>query len=176
MAYSPDGTRLAVASSIGIWLYDAHAGAEIALFRDHTVRVTSVAFSPDGTALASGHEVGTVLLWDMSPYVTPLVETAIDASPSLPAQTALLANYPNPFNSRTRIAYRLAAPGPVRLSIYNALGQPVRTLVDGIQAAGEHRVAWNARDGQGAAVSSGVYVTRLEYPGGVQTRRLLHLR
>ena len=64
----------------------------------------------------------------------------------------------------------------MRLSIYNALGQPVRTLVDGIQAAGEHRVSWNARDRQGVAVSSGVYVTRLEYPGGVQTRRLLHLR
>ena len=48
--------------------------------------------------------------------------------------------------------------------------------MDGTQAAGEHRVAWDARDGQGAAVSSGVYVTRLEYPGGVQTRRLVHLR
>ena len=112
----------------------------------------------------------------MSAYVTSLLATAIDASPSLPGQTALLDNYPNPFNSRTRVAYRLAASGPVRLSIYNTLGQPVRTLVDGSQAAGEHRVAWDARDGQGAAVSSGVYVTWLEVPGGVQTRRLLLLR
>ena len=135
-----------------------------------------MSFSPDGTTLASGSEDGTVLLWDMSPYVIPLVATAIDASPSLPGQTALLDNYPNPFNNRTQIAYRLAAPGPVRLSIHNTLGQPVRTLVDGVQAAGEYRVAWDARDGQGAAVSSGVYVTRLQHPGGVQTRRLAHLR
>ena len=139
-------------------------------------RVFSVAFSPDGTTLASGHGDGTILLWDMSPYVTPLVATAIDASPSLPGQTVLLDNYPNPFNSRTQIAYRLAASGPVRLSIYNGLGQPVRTLLDGSQAAGEHRVAWDACDGQGATVSSGVYVTRLQYPGGVQTRRLVHLK
>ena len=88
----------------------------------------------------------------------------------------MLANYPNPFNSRTQIAYHLAAPGPVRLELYNALGQPVRTLVDQFQAAGAYQVPWDARDEQGAAVSSGVYVTRLQYPGGTQTRRLLHLK
>ena len=54
VAYSPDGTRLAVASGIGIWLYDAHTGAEVALFTGHTGLVISVAFSPDGTRLASG--------------------------------------------------------------------------------------------------------------------------
>ena len=48
MAYSPDGTRLAVASNLGIWLYDAHTGTEVALLAPHTGRVHSVAFSPDG--------------------------------------------------------------------------------------------------------------------------------
>ena len=95
---------------------------------------------------------------------------------SLPTQTALLANYPNPFNSRTQLAYRLAAPGLVRLELYNALGQPVRTLVDQFQAAGAYQVPWDARDGQGTAVATGVYVTRLYYPGGMQTRRLLLLK
>ena len=46
-------------------------------------------------------------------------------------------------------------------------------LVDQFQAAGEYQVSWDARDGHGSAVSSGVYLTRLHYPGGVQTRRLL---
>ena len=99
LAYSPDGTRLAVANKIGIWLYDAHTGTEVALLASHTA-IRSVSFSPDGTTLASGSKDGTVLLWDMSPYVT-LITTVESASPSLPAQTALLANYPNPRHSLT---------------------------------------------------------------------------
>ena len=71
VAYSPDGTRLAVTSSIGVWLYDVTTGAEIALLTGHTDRVTSVAFPPDGTTLASGSDDGTILLWDMVPYITP---------------------------------------------------------------------------------------------------------
>ncbi len=54
LTYSPDGTQLAVATSIGIWLYNAHTGAETALFAGHMDGERSVAFSPDGKTLASG--------------------------------------------------------------------------------------------------------------------------
>ena len=53
-----------------------------------------------------------------------------------PTTSRLEPNYPNPFNSTTQISYRLATPGPVRLDIYNILGQQVHTLVDQVQAAG----------------------------------------
>ncbi len=83
---------------------------------------------------------------------------------------------PNPFNSRTVLSYFLFDPGPVRLRIYNALGQPVRTLVDEFQVAGIHQVSWDARNQRAAAVAAGVYIARLSYPGGVLTRRLLYLK
>ena len=63
--YSPDGTRLAVASTIGIWLYDTETYQEVALLTGHTSWVSSVAFSPDGTTLASGSWDNTVRLWDV---------------------------------------------------------------------------------------------------------------
>ena len=85
-------------------------------------------------------------------------------------------NYPNPFNASTQITYRLATPGPVRLEIYNVLGQSVHTLVDEFQAAGSYRVHWDARDQWGVPVATGVYLSRLHYPGGVQTRQLLLLK
>ena len=71
IAYSPDGTRLAVCSSIGIWLYDTatfHAensrNGEVALLTGHTEMVHNVAFSPDGNTIASGSYDNTVRFWD----------------------------------------------------------------------------------------------------------------
>ena len=97
-------------------------------------------------------------------------------TPAIPATSGLSPNFPNPFNASTQIAYRLAIPGPVRLTIYNTLGQPVRTLVDQFQPAGFYQVRWDARDQRGTALAAGVYLVRLHYPGGEQTRRLLLLK
>ena len=68
IAFSPDGSRLAVATSIGVWLYDAEAFDEIALLTGHKEEVTVVAFSPDGTKLTSVsgfHFPGMLKLWDV---------------------------------------------------------------------------------------------------------------
>ena len=102
------------------------------------------------------------------------------ASPGLtssqPATSGLFPNFPNPFNASTQIAYDIATSGPVRLKIYNTLGQPVHTLVNQFQPAGFYQVRWDARDQRGTTLAAGVYLVRLHYPGGEQTRRLLLLK
>ena len=122
--------------------------------------------------VGSGWNIGSIAL-DIPQPAPTLVSTHNTA---LPTTSRLEPNYPNPFNSTTQISYHLATPGPVRLDIYNILGQQVHTLVDQVQAAGFYQVPWNTRDRRGAAVATGVYVMRLHYPGGVQTRRLLLLK
>ena len=61
--YTPDGNRIAVATSIGIWIYDAQTGEELALLSGHTGGVTSLGFPADGRFLASGSFDRTVRLW-----------------------------------------------------------------------------------------------------------------
>ncbi len=66
IAYSPDGNRLAVASSIGVWIYDVRPGEdkEVDLFTGHIGAVLALAFSPDGNMIATASEDKTVRLWD----------------------------------------------------------------------------------------------------------------
>lgn len=93
-----------------------------------------------------------------------------------PAVFALYQNVPNPFNPETQIRFDLVEADPVRLAVYDALGQPIRTLVASRLAAGSHLVRWNGRDAADAPVSSGVYFYRLEAGESVQVRRMLLLK
>lgn len=84
-----------------------------------------------------------------------------------PEQSALLPNYPNPFNPETWIPYHLANPAEVKVSIYAANGTLVRILALGHQAPGiyqsKSRAAyWDGRNEVGERVSSGVYFYTLE--------------
>jgi hypothetical protein len=84
---------------------------------------------------------------------------------TLPKAYGLKQNYPNPFNSRTTIVYFVPNLGPnpvlIELTIYNQLGQAVRTLVKERKPIGEHRVDWDGKDDGGVEVASGVYFCRL---------------
>ena len=97
---------------------------------------------------------------------------------AVPQQTALLANYPNPFNPETWIPYQLAKPADVTLTIYAVDGQRVRTLVLGHQAAGGHQsrsraAYWDGRNMSGEPVTSGVYFYTLTAGDFSATRKML---
>ena len=64
IAYSPDSMRFAAAGSVGVWIYDARFGKEIALFQGHTDNVHSAAYSPDGKRIVSASGDNTMRVWD----------------------------------------------------------------------------------------------------------------
>lgn len=98
---------------------------------------------------------------------------------SLPLESHLQLNYPNPFNAGTELTFDVGlrdAGHSVTLAIYSALGQRVATLFDGAASAGRHRARWDGRHQGGAAAASGVYFARLTSNRGTQVRRMLLLR
>ena len=74
----------------------------------------------------------------------------------------LLGNYPNPFNPTTRISFALQQDSNVKVNIYNAKGQKIKTLVNKQMQAGNHLVEWNGVDDNNKQVSSGIYFYRME--------------
>ncbi len=82
-----------------------------------------------------------------------------------PEAFALANNYPNPFNPATTIKYALPQAADVELTVYNVVGQVVRTLVAEHQSAGRYVVEWDATNDNGHSLSSGMYFYRLEAGG-----------
>jgi flagellar hook assembly protein FlgD len=68
-----------------------------------------------------------------------------------------------------------AEAGDADLTIYNVLGRPVRQVWAGPLAAGEHRLAWDGRDGQGQPVAAGVYLVRLQVADQIRIRKMVKL-
>ena len=96
----------------------------------------------------------------------------------IPSETALLANYPNPFNPETWIPYQLAVPAEVALTIYDMNGVTVRRLEMGHQPAGLYQrrgraVYWDGRNGRGESVTSGLYFYTLKAGEFTATRKML---
>lgn len=83
---------------------------------------------------------------------------------------------PNPFVTRTEIAFTLSRPGPVDLAVYDAAGRRVRSLAKGEWPAGVGRVSWDGRDGDGTRMANGLYWIRLEGEGRRQTQKVVVMK
>ncbi len=98
-----------------------------------------------------------------------------------PETTALLPNYPNPFNPETWIPYHLANASDVQITIYDTRGSIVRTLTLGHRAAGyytgrDRAAYWNGRNSVGERIASGVYFYQLQADNVSQLRKLVILK
>ena len=84
--------------------------------------------------------------------------------------------FPTPFNAEVTIPFVLAEASPVRISVYNLMGQQVRVLADGWLDAGAHRVRWDGRRDAGVEAASGIYWAVLHAGEIVQTAKLALIR
>ncbi len=116
--------------------------------------------------------------WNVSPVfkiANPMIQGAVGES-NVPLVFELTQNYPNPFNMSTTINYSIDMTGMTNVSIYNTLGQKVRTLVNGNFEAGRYQLLWNGTDENGLEVSSGVYIITLRNNNRYDTKQILMLK
>ena len=98
----------------------------------------------------------------------------------VPKETALLPNYPNPFNPETWIPYQLANDADVTLTVYDTNGTPVRQFDLGYQPVGFYTARtkaayWDGRNEHGETVASGVYFYQLQAGDYTDLRRMVIL-
>lgn len=99
-----------------------------------------------------------------------------DEETRMPEDLALAPNFPNPFNPMTTIRYVVAKFEKVQLTIFNSVGQKIRTLVNEDQRPGEYQTAWDAKDDRGQAVASGVYLCQLRVGEATFARNMTLVR
>ena len=161
-------------------------GAWVAISGDMVAVSAHNAPNPDHAATNRGHGTAAYVYNSVEDFGTPpflAVEPFGLRVTTLGRvkRTALLQNFPNPFNPETWLPYRLAADAPVTLGIYNARGQLMRELNLGVQKAGgyltrETAAYWDGRDHVGEPVSSGIYFYTLHAASFQATRRMLILK
>lgn len=90
-----------------------------------------------------------------------------------PEKIQIKQNYPNPFNPTTTLEYYLPRDLFVNISIYDMLGNKIKSLVQRDQVSGFKSVQWNAQNNQGEPVSAGVYLYKIQADGFSQTKKMI---
>ena len=91
-----------------------------------------------------------------------------------PKDFSLQQNFPNPFNPSTKIGYSIPRAEHVSLTVYNALGQIVRILVNERKGIGNYAITWDGRDEAGKDVPIGIYIYKLQ-AGNFSDTKKMHL-
>jgi len=105
--------------------------------------------------------------------VTINAEGDNEGIPEIPLQTALFSAFPNPFNPSTNLRYAMSEPGDVRIDVFNARGQLLKSFRNTHNVPGYYQVNWDGRDANGRAVSTGVYFYRMQSGKYVSTKKMV---
>lgn len=130
-------------------------------------------------ALDQEESMGAKSIPETIPSTTPEIKPALlsktssaSSLSSMPEQFRITANYPNPFNPSTTIAFEAPEEAYVTLTVYNTLGQKVKTLYRGVKSSGRHIVQWDATNDSGNIQPSGIYIVLLQAGNFSQSHKI----
>jgi subtilisin family serine protease len=144
--------------------------AKVALLNPATGALSDLRVAPSTRIVPRSKTTPLQLLVGSAEYVEAKREAV------LPAEVALLQNYPNPFSESTTIEFALPAQDNVRMTVYDVLGRRVAVLADGSHRAGSHRIQWQSGSGSQGALASGLYLVRLETSSATRMMKMMVVR
>ena len=153
---------------MNITVLDQMPDFEYTVVKDFIHRLGVVAYRPEGRIRDISVKCPAERYLDEEVAAAP---AAGETAPAAVTAFTLSQNYPNPFNPATTISYALPVRSQTSLTVFNALGQTVRVLVEGTVEAGVHEVRFD-----GTGLASGVYFYRLQAGTNVETRKFTLLK
>ncbi len=122
--------------------------------------------------------VEKIILVDMNRNKVQNIQVEIinGSAPPLPLDYVLFQNYPNPFNPTTTVKFQVPQTSNVTVTVYNMLGQEVRTLFTGQVQRGTYSVQWDGMNDSGVKMSSGTYIYRMKAGEFVQSKKMILLK
>jgi hypothetical protein len=122
--------------------------------------------STDGGWTFCGWNIDDVELFAIENVVTQIQENEVN-------EIRLLGNYPNPFNESTCIVFELPDPSHVKLTVYNLVGERIRTLLDQQEPSGVQSVIWDGTDHSGNPVKPGIYLYQLKVGTSIKNNKMI---
>jgi flagellar hook assembly protein FlgD len=142
-----------------------------------TVNSLSAGTTYHWTVLAANSIGDTLWSTEIFSFSVADTVTAIeDEFTGIPEKFSLIQNFPNPFNPVTIISYQLPKNSSVELTVYNTVGQPIRTLVNSNQSAGTYQLQWDGKNDKGVNVSTGLYFYRIKAGSFVQMKKMMLIK
>jgi hypothetical protein len=157
------------ADATQVALFGYETGAEMLVGTAPARRIGSFLLNDVADALSDeGWDLfDASIVWAMADPAT----SVSDNGATVPLEYTLADNFPNPFNPATKISFSVPKQSQVKLTVWNALGEQVATLVNEVRTAGEHTVSFDAGN-----VPSGVYFYRFEAGNTSYTKKMLFLK
>lgn len=119
------------------------------------------------------------LTFNGDPFITPQFPNTVDMVERQYVKVSdkmELTNYPNPFNMETNIKFDVRNSREITISIYNIIGEKIRTLVDENFNSGSYTISWDGTDNSGQTVPAGIYFCRLKHTDKYTNRKLLLIK
>ncbi len=153
------------------WVNDVYADTSVQV-EGSALGAYTVTLPPYGTAI---YVISTEEKHAQIPPISPIVSVKIPPQPVV-TQFELTPNYPNPFNGWTTLRFAIPYRAEVNITVYNIVGEKIRTLTRRLYEAGRYSVQWDGTTDAGTPVPSGIYIVVMKTPEFVQTRKIILIK